>query len=75
LPLTFASDADYDALDQGDEWQVANLRSQIQAGKTVTVHNLTKGKDIHFKHALTERQIAIVLDGGLLNHIKKTSSP
>ena len=46
------------------------MRQQIQAGSTIVLRNLTKGIDISLKHALTPRQIAIVLDGGLLNHIK-----
>ncbi len=73
LPLTFASEADYNAISQGDEWEVRDVRKQIQAGNTVVVRNLTKGVDIQMKHALTPRQVAIVLDGGLLNHIRNTA--
>ena len=70
LPVTFASEEDYGRLEAGDEWEVKDVRKQIQAGATIVMRNLTKGVDIHLKHALTPRQVAIVLDGGLLNHIK-----
>ncbi len=73
LPLTFVNDADYDRLEQGDEWDIADVRSAIQAGPVVTVRNVSKGDTLQLKHALTPRQIEIILDGGLLNHIKQTA--
>lgn len=71
LPLTFVNDADYDGLNQGDEWDIPDVRAAIQAGPVVTVRNVTKGSTLQLKHALTPRQIEIILDGGLLNHIKQ----
>jgi aconitate hydratase len=73
LPLTFAHEADYDGLGQGDEWEIKGIRSAIASGNTVIVHNITQNRDIEFKHSLTPRQVAIVLDGGLLNHIRKSA--
>jgi aconitate hydratase len=70
LPLTFANEADYDRVAQGDEWEIKDVRQAIQAGKTVTVHNVRSGEHIQLTHSLTPRQVAILLDGGLLNHIK-----
>ena len=32
LPLTFANEADYDKIDQGDELELANVRKAIEAG-------------------------------------------
>ena len=74
LPLTFADESDFDRLDQGDEWEIPNVRAAIQAGNVLTVRNLTKGRHIQVRHALMPRQVAIVLDGGLLNHIKRSAS-
>ncbi len=73
LPLTFVNETDYDLMEQGDEWEIKGVRQQVQQGDVVTVRNLSKGRSVRLRHALTPRQVAILLDGGLLNHIKKTS--
>ncbi|MGZ4031552.1 MAG: aconitate hydratase [Tumebacillaceae bacterium] len=71
LPLTFVNEADYDAIALGDEIVIDNLTDQIKAGNELTVKNVTKGTTFTVTHDLTERQIAIVLAGGLLNYTKK----
>lgn len=73
LPVVFTGEADYDALAQGDEWEVKDVRRQITAGAMMTIHNVTLNKDFTVRHDLTPRQVAIVLDGGLLNHIRNTA--
>jgi aconitate hydratase len=70
LPLTFADEADFDNLEQGNEWAITRVRQAIQAGKNLTVRNLTKDTEFETTYNLTERQIKILLAGGLLNYIK-----
>jgi aconitate hydratase len=70
LPLTFVNEADYDAIEQGDELAIDNLRDQIKAGNELTVKNVTKGTEFKVTHDLTSRQIEIILAGGLLNYTK-----
>jgi aconitate hydratase len=70
LPLTFADEADFDKLEQGDEWAITQVQQEIQAGKNLTVRNLTKDTEFEATYNLTERQIKILLAGGLLNYIK-----
>ena len=70
LPLTFAAEADFDGLEQGDEWEITGVRAALQAGKNPTVRNLTKGIMFEVIYSLTDRQVEILLGGGLLNHIK-----
>ena len=70
LPLTFADEADYDGLEQGDDWEITGVRAALQAGETLTVHNLTQNKTFQTTYTLTERQVNILLTGGLLNYIK-----
>lgn len=71
LPLVFKNLADYDRIEQGDALEISNVREAIQAGKAVTLINQTKGVEIPLEHTLSDRQVAIMLDGGLLNHIRK----
>jgi len=70
LPLVFTNEADYDALEQGDEWEIAGVHAALKAEQDLTVRNLTQGTTFDVTYSLTERQVAIILAGGLLNHIK-----
>ncbi|HZK25664.1 MAG TPA: aconitate hydratase [Oscillospiraceae bacterium] len=67
LPLTFCEEADYEALKQDDILSITALTTQLQAGNTITVTNDTSGVSFSVKHELTNRQIQIILAGGLLN--------
>jgi aconitate hydratase len=58
------------AIKQGDELEMADVRAEIEAGKPVKVKNLTTGKAFDAKYELTERQVQVMLAGGLLNFIK-----
>ncbi|MFQ6057828.1 MAG: aconitate hydratase [Anaerolineae bacterium] len=73
LPLNFVRAADYEAIEQGEELEIVDVRSALQTGDTVKVRNLTKGTEFTVRHDLTPRQVEIVLDGGLLNHIKQAA--
>jgi aconitate hydratase len=68
LPLTFRDAADYDRLEAGDRLRFENLGRELQAGEPVKVINETKGYSFDVDHALSERQVAIVKAGGLLNY-------
>jgi aconitate hydratase len=70
LPLVFANAADYDAVVQGDEWEIADVRAALEGEEGLTVRNLTQGATFGVACSLTERQVAIILAGGLLNYIR-----
>ncbi len=72
VPLTFADEADYDAIEQGDELELAEIRAALERGEDpVDVRNVTKGATFRAKLGLTERQRGIVLAGGLLNYVRE----
>ncbi|MBI5454598.1 MAG: aconitate hydratase [Deltaproteobacteria bacterium] len=68
LPLTFASAADYDGIDDGDELELTGLKDGLTSGDTVTLKNVTKSKEIKLKHGYSPRQIETILAGGTLNY-------
>jgi len=70
LPLTFTEEADYEPLQQGDEWEIRDVRSALQTGRNLTIHNLTQDTTFGATYQLTDRQVRILLAGGLLNLIK-----
>ena len=71
LPLTFVNEDDYKSIKQGDILEVKNVISQIQAGNTVIVTNLTQGNEFKTDHSMTHRDIDMVVEGGKINLIKK----
>ncbi|MBQ6118450.1 MAG: aconitate hydratase, partial [Clostridia bacterium] len=68
LPLTFADEADYDKIDQGDELVLTDVRSAIAEGKGVVLKDVTKGLLIPLQADLSDRARQIILAGGLLNY-------
>lgn len=74
LPLVFTNSQDYDGIDQGDQLQVVNLPGQLKAGNKIVIQNVTKQTEITMEHNLSERELAIVLAGGLLNYVKQSHS-
>lgn len=73
LPFTFENPADYDKIQQGDVLRLADIRNTIASRLPVTLENVTRGYSIPLQIALTQRQIEMVLAGGLLNYTKLLS--
>ena len=72
LPMTFANEADYDRIDQGDELTLPGVRALVEAGSAeFTLRNVTKGEEYKVLLPLTERQKGCILCGGLLNYTRE----
>ena len=70
IPMTFENEGDYDEIDMGDEIVIENIIDQIKSGSRLIVKNKTKNKDIPVNVSLSERQVEIILAGGLINYTK-----
>jgi aconitate hydratase len=70
LPLIFADDADHDRVKQGDEWEILGVREALAERAWLQVRNLTGNQDFELRYDLTDRQVDVLLAGGLLNYIK-----
>jgi aconitate hydratase len=68
LPLTFRDAEDYEKIEPGDRLRFEDLGQQLQAGKPLTIVNENRKYSFQVDHALSERQVAIVKAGGLLNY-------
>ncbi|MCL6593144.1 MAG: hypothetical protein K6T31_04135, partial [Alicyclobacillus sp.] len=73
LPLVFVDPADYDALQQDDELVIAQVREQLQAGPDILVQTAA-GQTVRTRCEVSERQRAILLSGGLLNHVRMSQA-
>jgi aconitate hydratase len=70
LPVTFVNIEDYDKLVQGDVLQFSNLRANLKKSNEITINIKGKNQQILVKHALSLRQVDIILKGGLINWVK-----
>jgi aconitate hydratase len=71
LPLVFSNQADYEKMDTGDALVLEGIREKIRNRQPLSVHNVTKKVLIPIGGSFTDRQIEIILAGGLLNHTKQ----
>lgn len=73
LPLTFVNESDYDNISQGDQLVLADVRKDVEAGKSeLTVINKTNGKEIPVLCELSGRTKDIMLAGGLLDYTRES---
>jgi len=72
LPLEFENNEDYEKFEQGDMIQFNNLRDDVKNRNPITVIIKKESGDIKIptKHTLSERQIRILLKGGIINDFK-----
>jgi predicted aconitate hydratase len=70
VPLTFAHEADYDAIEPGDVLEIRDIGQHVRDGaNTLEIHHLSKGGTIITHLSLLPRLRNILLAGGLLNFV------
>ncbi|MHB1680513.1 MAG: aconitate hydratase [bacterium] len=74
LPLTFDNSADYDKINQDDLLEAPNILKELSEKKPLKFINKTKNEEYIFKYNLTDRQINIIKEGGLLNETKNSKN-
>ncbi len=72
MPFTFANADDYDKIDTDDILALNGIRDCIENSKAVVLENVTKGEKYDLVYDYSDRQTAMILDGGLLNYTKNT---
>jgi aconitate hydratase len=65
LPLTFVDPSDYDKIQMGDEIALSDLYASLKSGD-YRMLNKTAGTEIALECKLSDRQIEIILAGGLI---------
>jgi aconitate hydratase len=69
-PLRFEDPSAYEAIMQSDELEAVNLRSALERGEAVVVRNRTRAGEYRLRHALSSRQLQILLAGGLSRQLR-----
>jgi aconitate hydratase len=72
LPLIFSNPTDYGNVDTGDDLVLEGMREKVKNRRPITVCNVTRKVSIPLSVSFTDRQIEIILAGGLLNHAKQS---
>jgi len=69
-PLRFTKAGDLDTIKQGDRLEISGIRTALETGQPVMVRNVTRGLDYEATHALSPRQVTMLLAGGLTRYLK-----
>ena len=73
LPLTFKDEKEFERVEQGDQLGIEKIRDRLQANGSLTIQNMTQGRVFEASHGLNEREIEILLAGGLLNYTRMSA--
>ncbi|MGN0171430.1 MAG: aconitate hydratase [Acutalibacteraceae bacterium] len=71
LPLTFQNESDYDDISLGDRLSLPDVRQKLANGEQIVLKNETTGKDIPLCSGFSERQVKMLLAGGLLDYTRE----
>ncbi|MHA6803332.1 aconitate hydratase [Salinifilum ghardaiensis] len=66
LALEFADPGAYDRIRRDDVLALDRPGAALDAGRELTLHNLTRGEDCALRHSLSPRQVRAVRYGGLI---------
>ena len=70
LPLMFKDDAGYQKTQQGDRLRISHLRDRLIPDGILSIENITQQTEFDVLHGLNQREIDILLAGGLLNYTR-----
>jgi aconitate hydratase len=70
VPFELINKENYNSITMGDVILLENVADNLRNGKTQIAINKTKNESYQLKHNLSERQINIVLKGGVINYFK-----
>ena len=76
LPLEFENPDDLDKIEQGDTAMLKNLRQLVEQRETIEVLIIKETGEVAIptKHSLSDRQIRVLLKGGIINDFKEKLS-
>jgi len=70
-PLLFCDTSDHDSIEQGNVLRIQSLRAGLERGEdTFTVCNVTSHASFQVRHDLSDRQVRVLLAGGLVNDFR-----
>jgi aconitate hydratase len=74
LPLRFKDESDYEKLEQGQKWELPDLRGHLESGDK-EIPARTDGTEITLLAEYSQRERDILLAGGILRQLRQEASP
>lgn len=71
LPLSFVAPETFDNIEQGDELAFEGLVEALEGGDRILARNSRTGEHYELTHDLSDRQIRMIIAGGLLNMMRQ----
>ncbi len=71
LPLNFADDGDYARIGRDDILVIDGLREALASDGSIEAYNKTRDERYSLTHTLSERQVEVVIAGGLVRHTRE----
>lgn len=75
LPLTFRDPDDWQRIDAGDTLVLKGVRQALAHDKHIKLFNKTRNRQIDVRYSLSGRQIEMILEGSLINVVRKKQKP
>ncbi|MEX2594651.1 MAG: aconitate hydratase [Anditalea sp.] len=73
VPFEFVNENDYNSIEEDDLLHFQHLSENFRKNKTHFVINESKNKIYELKHNLSERQVEVILTGGVINYLKMSN--
>jgi aconitate hydratase len=71
LPLVFVDPSDFERIERDDILLIEHLQAALRQGDRITVRNRRTGTTFETDPQLSDREVAILLEGGLINHLRR----
>jgi aconitate hydratase len=70
LPLTFVDPDDWKKVEADDVLKIADLLEALKSDSRVKVVNLTRDETYTTEHSMSDREVEMVLAGGMVNVVR-----
>jgi aconitate hydratase len=74
LPLLFDDPADHAAIEAGDVLALDGIHEALRRREPIEVRNRTRDRRFRVRHDLSERQVRVVIAGGLINDFRQRTA-
>jgi aconitate hydratase len=75
LPLRFKDEADYDKFEQGQKWELPELRKRLENGDEEIPARMQDGTEVTLLAEYSPRERDILLAGGILRQLRQEAAP
>ena len=69
LPLVLSNPQDWDKIQQGDVLSIEEIRKALESSASILIRNAAREVCYETLHGLSEREIRVILAGGLINQV------